>query len=174
MSDDEILRKRAARLARPVELAAQDGTPAILVRIHDQRYAFPLVDVRRAAVVATVTPLPHVPAIVLGLAVSDGEVCAVFDAGLWAGGLRRTRLERIAVLLLGSSESPLVLAVDALEGSSMLPHGISRSANAPPWLLGITDDGVLAVRVADLLADPMFTPGNQLIDGAVDDHHKED
>lgn len=174
MTDSQILRSRAARLARPLAVAAHDGTPAIVVRINDQAYAFPLAEVRRAAVVAAVTPLPHVPPVVLGLGISDGEVLAVFDGRIWAGGQRRPRLDRIAVLLLGSATAPLALAVDALVGSTVLPLELTRSATAPPWLLGLTGDGVLAVHVAALLEDPMFTPGNRPIEGAVDDHHKED
>ena len=174
MSDEKILHRRAARLAKPIKVEADDGTPALLVRINEQHYAFLLADVRRAAVVTMVTPLPHVPAVVLGLGILDGEVHAIFDSRIWSGGARRTQLERIAVLILGPSESPLALAVDSLAGSTVLPPRLQRSANAPPWLLGLTDDGVFAVRIAALLADPMFTSGNHPIQGAVDDHHEED
>ena len=173
MRDDELLRLRAARLARPSVAIADDGTPAVLVRIHDQQYAFPLADVRRAAVVAMVTPVPHAPTVVLGLGVSDGEVRAIFDGRIWAGGPSRTERERIPVLLLGPSSAPLALAVDAHVGSTTLPRALTRTASAPDWLLGLTADGVLVVRVAALLEDPLFSPGNRPIEGVVDDHHEE-
>lgn len=162
MNDDELLARRAARLARPTTASVQ-GRPAMVVAIGAQQYAFPLDEVRRAAVLGSLTRLPHVPPIVLGLGTLDGEVVAVFDGAVWAGGPPRVPTERTPVLVLGTSTAPLVLAVDAFASSVVLPAHVPPSAT---WLQFITDDGVLAVDVPTLLSDPVFSPR-----GAADDRH---
>ncbi len=160
MTDDERLLARAARLAVPVAIEDPDhGRSAIVVMIVGQRYAFPLADVRRASILGPITVLPHVPPIVLGLATSDGDVRAVFDGRVWAGGTRRSVMENTPVLILGTAVAPLVLAIDSFAGSMILgTHKPPAGAPAATWLHGVTDDGVLVVDVAALLRDPAFSP----------------
>ncbi len=163
-TDRDILVARAKRLAVPVgEIAATDGRSAIVVEIDAQRFAFPLVDVRRALVLGPLTELPHVPPIVLGLGTADGDVLAVFDGRVWAGGSRRPAADLTPVLILGTAQAPLAFAVDRFAGSLALPG----AGSADPE---ITADGVLIVRVDALLADPRFSSVTSL-EGTADDHH---
>ncbi|GEM_PF-4573659 len=169
MTDRDILLARAKRLAVPVgELAATDGRTAIVVEIDAQRFAFPLADVRRALVLGPLTELPHVPAIVLGLGTADGDVLAVFDGRVWAGGTRRPAAAHTPVLILGSAQAPLAFAVDRFGGSLALPPRRDGSTDQE-----VTDEGVLIVRVDALLQDPRFSLVTSS-EGTADDHHQED
>jgi len=166
-SDRDVLAARAKRLAVPiVEDMASEGHSALVVEIDAQHYAFPLVDVRRALVLGPLTELPHVPAIVLGLGTADGDVLAVFDGRVWAGGSRRPSADRTPVLILGPAQAPLALAVDRFAGSLALPASTATTG----WLQQVTEDGILIVRVEALLEDPAFSVAK----GTVDDHHQED
>ncbi|MEO8701148.1 MAG: chemotaxis protein CheW [Kofleriaceae bacterium] len=160
----EVLRARARRLARPVEeTTGGGGASAIVATIGSQQYAFALTDVRRAAVLGALTPLPHLPPIVLGLGISDGDVVAVFDARVWTGSPRRPPSNKLAVLLLGSTIAPLALAVDAFAGTITLEPVIRpAAASTTSWLRGVTADGVLVVDVPALLQDPLFSFDTQL------------
>ncbi|HET9989676.1 MAG TPA: chemotaxis protein CheW [Kofleriaceae bacterium] len=166
-TDADLLAARAKRLAVPiVEDTASDGHSAIVVEIDAQRYAFPLADVRRALVLGPLTELPHVPPIVLGLGTADGDVLAVFDGRVWAGGSRRPSADRTPVLILGPAPTPLALAVDRFVGSLTLPASTATAG----WLQQVTEEGILIVRVGALLEDPAFS----VSEGTVDDHHQED
>lgn len=168
-TEDELLAARAKRLAVPiVEDTSSNGQSAIVVEIDGQRYAFPLADVRRAAVFGPLTELPHVAPIVLGLGTADGDVLAVFDGRVWAGGARRPSADRTPVLILGPAQTPLALAVDRFAGSLALP----LPAASTGWLQQVTEDGILIVRVSALLEDPAFSSGI-ISEGTVDDHHQE-
>ncbi|MEJ7602054.1 MAG: chemotaxis protein CheW [Kofleriaceae bacterium] len=175
-ADGEVLLRRAARLARRLDTTrAEAGVPAIAVRIGDQNYAFPLTGVRRVEIFATITPLPHVPAAVLGLGASDGEVLAVFDGRAFAGvASRAARGEHVPVLILGSASTSLAIAVDELGGLTDVAGSLVRAPGSPPWLLGLTHDGVLVVDVQALLQDPMFASGNRSIEGVVNDDQEQD
>jgi chemotaxis signal transduction protein len=167
-SQQEILAARAKRLAVPIsEATSIEGHSAIVVEIDAQRFAFPLADVRRALVIGPLTELPHVPPIVLGLGTADGDVLAVFDGRVWAGGTRRPSADHTSVLILGSAQAPLALAVDRFAGSFALPPALVSSTG---WLQQISEEGILIVRVSALLADPMFSL-RAVSEGTVDDHH---
>ncbi len=154
MTDAELLAARARRLAVPIsEVTASVGRAAIVAEIGAQQFAFPLVDVRRALVLGPLTELPHVPPNVLGLGTADGDVIAVFDGRIWAGGSRRPSSEHTPVLLLGPARAPLALAVDRFAGSLALPPAVEATG----WLEQVTADGVLVVRVTSLLEDPAFS-----------------
>jgi chemotaxis signal transduction protein len=166
-TDQDTLAARAKRLAVPItDDTSSDGHSAIVVEIDAQRFAFPLADVRRALVLGPLTELPHVPAIVLGLGTADGDVLAVFDGRVWAGGSRRPSADHTSVLILGPAQTPLALAVDRFAGSLALPP----PATSTGWLQQITEDGILIVRVSALLADPVFSL-RTVSEGTVDDHH---
>ena len=110
------------------------------------------------------------PPIVLGLGTADGDVLAVFDGRVWAGGARRPRSDHTPVLILGPARAPLALAVDRFAGS--LARAVAVEG-APGWLREVSADGVLIVRVDAMLRDPRFafvTPS----EGTADDHHQKD
>lgn len=143
--DDEVLRARAARLARPLEAETVERA-ALLVTIAAQSYAFELADVRRTSMISKITRLPHVPPIVLGLGRLEGDVVAVFDGRVWAGGSPRATLDDVPVLAL-SGPRPLVLAVDELNGLVSLPPGAGT----------LTREGVVVVDTRALLENPAFS-----------------
>jgi chemotaxis signal transduction protein len=171
MNNREILVARARRLAVPIaEEVSGHGLSALVVEIDAQRFAFPLADVRRALVLGPLTELPHVPPIVLGLGTADGDVIAVFDGRVWAGGTRRPAADHTPVLILGPARAPLALAVDRFAGSLSLP---APGDGPSGWLREVTPDGVLIVRVDALLRDPRFSLA-MAPEGTTDDHHQED
>ncbi len=171
MDHEAIFARRAKALAAPLqETRVEQSSLAIVVVIGAQRYAFPVEHVTRVTTVHRITPLPHVPPIVLGLGNCDGEVLAIFDAGVWCGLPRRVAEPPLSVLVLGRAGERFAFAVDALAGS------LTTENLAPPppsphrtWLRGITADTSLVVDVAVLLRDPLFAPGNPTIAGAVDE-----
>src|SRR5512139_2066840 len=97
-----VLRARARELARP---PAQEDPSVRMVEIVEftlgaERYAFPASAVREVFNLTEITPLPSVPAFVMGVTNLRGRILSVIDVRrlLELGGVGLTNLNRAIVL----------------------------------------------------------------------------
>ena len=80
-SAEEVLRDRAASLAREAEQSAEvDLLSLLLFRVADEWYAVPLSDVREIMQDFSITPIPCVPDFIQGVTNVRGEILSVTEA----------------------------------------------------------------------------------------------
>lgn len=157
----EILRSRARALARPMANAASAATIEIVeLRVAQERYALETRHVLGVSPLRQLTPLPGVPAFVLGIVSLRGHVVPVLDIRrffeLPQPGLND--LHDIVLVAGGGLEFGLMtdavvgvytLAVDALQPPPPNFTGI-RSA----YLKGVTAQRLVVLDLERVFADP--------------------
>jgi chemotaxis signal transduction protein len=163
MEPDDVLRRRAAALARkPVERDIGARSRALVAVIGAQRYAFPIEHVLRVLSVGRCTPVPNAPPGIVGVAKLEGKIVAVFGGRTWRGLPEAVHADS-PVVVLGTRDSPLVLLVDSVDGTIDVPEDVRDLRDAgEPWLRAIVDDVLLVVvpRLIELLAEQR-TPREQ-------------
>jgi purine-binding chemotaxis protein CheW len=161
-SAEELLRSRARRLAQPMAAPAafDAGMPVLSFRLSAERYAIETKYVHSVRRAATLTPLPLAGEHVLGLTNVQGELLVVFDLRVLFG-LARGRLgDTIALMILGTAEPELGVLVDELSSVDQLDQAqlfqplMAADSNARAHVRGVTQDALLVLDGAALLADP--------------------
>ena len=161
MSDRDILRARAAALAKPVLEAGQRGRIMATFSLAGAQLALDLRFLREALRVPALLPLPGAP-LVQGLALLRGEVLPVFFLGPLLGlpSAAAQPGPGARLLVLGEEQPELGLVVDEISGtrefleSEVSPLGAGAAGSSP--CLGLAPDGTLLLDGARLLADPRF------------------
>lgn len=168
----ELLLARARDLAREKTPAECDDGAAIEVLefgLADETYAFELDYVREVGALVELTPLPGVPASILGLTCVHGQIIAVIDLrkvfGLPERGLRDSR--QVLVLQSATMEfgvlAERVAGVRRLSLAGLQPSLPTLTDVRAAYLKGIAPDGTVVLSAARLLADPHLV-GQQLND----------
>ncbi len=155
--DSATLARRAAELARPLPVMAAlpTGDAAVVALLGGQRLGFPSRFVQEAVTITEITPLPGLPAHVLGLANIRSRVLPVFTLlplfRLPAGAEPATQL-----LLIKFERGEFAVPIDQLEGIQAVdPASLQRSFSgaAEALVLGVADDGLLLLDVPALAAE---------------------
>lgn len=123
--DERLLDERTAALARKLTLRMESerGQMLVLMKVAGERFAIAPEAVRAVAELRRVTPLPHMPARVLGLTSRAGAIIPVFDLRAVLG-LPLTNLPEYGrIVLLGGDDDQAAIAVDELEGNEELRDG---------------------------------------------------
>lgn len=169
----EILKERARLLAQPVAaLQAPTAKRSVVTfGLGLERYALETRFVQRVQRFAELTPLPGSAPHVLGLASVRGELLVVFDLRVLLG-LPRPQLGDLSrMLVLGEERPELAVVADslddveALDESELLELPGSTSAEARPYLLGVTRTALLVFNGAVLLGDPRLYVDDETISG---------
>jgi purine-binding chemotaxis protein CheW len=171
--DTEILARRTAALARPVATAEAEGVECLVVRSGGQRYAVELTSVLSASQLTRLAPAPFAPPEVAGLTMVGNTVCPVFHLHRVLG-LRTTALsEHGRLVLLGTEPAPLALAVDVAEAIVRLRedrlHGAPEGGRTRELARGVTDDGIVWLDHALLMAHPTLVLDVASHDPSTDD-----
>jgi purine-binding chemotaxis protein CheW len=157
---EHILKARARQLARSAAVEEAGASIDVLVfRLGAETYAVEPQHVARVHALEHLTPLPGLPAFVLGIARVRGEMISVLD-------LRRLfelpeqglgQLNRLIVLQ--SAHMRFGVLADAIEGMRRLPRG-GLLASLPTlkgvrarYLLGVSEERIVVLDAARLLAD---------------------
>jgi purine-binding chemotaxis protein CheW len=159
----QVLRARAAALARPAAASADDGgADALEVLVFDvggERYAVATAWVAQAVAMPALTALPGVPNYVAGIVPWRGQVLAAVDLrSLLALPLTRLADPAGLVVLQGAGMEFGLLA-DAIVGVQRYPQAaLERSLPGlenirPGYLLGVAPDRTAILDAAALLAD---------------------
>jgi len=159
-SVNAILRARAEQLARPPEATAQ-GTHILEIlefTLGKERFAFASSCVREVFPLTEITPLPGLPAHVLGVVNVRGRILSVMDIRrlLEFGNVGLTNLNKAIILHHGDMELAVladevtgVYAIDVDEGQHTLP---TLSLSQEAFLYGVTKDRVVVLDAEKLLA----------------------
>ncbi len=156
-----ILKKRAQELAREPERRekAEEMLEVIEFDLANERYAFPLAQVREVSLLRELTPVPCAPSFVLGIMNLRGEIRAVIDLkkffDLPTAGI--TELNKI--ILIERDDIRLGVLADAIRGVRNIPLcdlqpalPTLRDVRAD-FLLGITSDRLVVLDPAKILSD---------------------
>jgi purine-binding chemotaxis protein CheW len=159
-SVNAILHARAEQLARPPETEAQ-GTHILEIlefTLGKERFAFASSCVREVFPLTEITPLPGLPAHVLGVVNVRGRILSVMDIRrlLEFGNIGLTNLNKAIILHHGDMELAVladevtgVYAIDVDEGQHTLP---TLSVSQEAYLYGVTKDRVVVLDAEKFLA----------------------
>ncbi len=164
-----VLRRRAEALAKRGLTARSTARsePLLVFTLNAERYAVTAEALVEISKLEQCTPVPGVPAAVLGLISHRGELRAIIDLaallGLKTEGDRRTGF----VLLLRQAEFQTGFRVDAVEeistvDTATIQTGFSGGdAGAVRFASGVTRDGLTLLDVKALLTHETLGPANR-------------
>ena len=166
MSEEDWLSLRTAALARPRDLAHADDAvdegqarlAVLRVTAAGGRYGVDLRWLRAVRTLRRLARLPQAPAHVAGLVGHEGVVLPVFHLAAVLGAPLAALPERGQALILGREGDLVAVAVDevgetrelAADEIREVPTSVSERLRSV--LLGATDDGLLLLDSAALLA----------------------
>jgi purine-binding chemotaxis protein CheW len=159
----QVLRARAAALARPLAEPAEDGgadaIEVLAFEVGGERYAVATGWVAQASAMPPLTALPGVPNYVAGIVPWRGQVLAAVDLRSLLA-LPLTRLaDPAGLVVLQGADMEFGLLADAIVGVQRYPQArLERSLPGlenirPGYLLGVTPDRTAILDAAALLAD---------------------
>lgn len=153
--DEQLLAERAARLARPLEQAADSATVEVMTfDLCGENYALATEQLREVFAAREVTPLPCTPAWVSGILNVRGHILTVLDlAGLL--GLQ-SLAEPETVLVLNGRQGDVALLAGDVTGVRVLPAAafeFSTALSNTPYVRGMTSDGLILLDARLLLDD---------------------
>lgn len=155
----DLLERRAALLARPVDLAHEEARLDVVVVTvaGGRRYALEVRHVRQVVRGEALSWLPASGSDLVGVVPVQGEAVPVADLAAVLG-LAAADPARPLVLVLAGDHPPVGLLVDDVLTTMSLPESEVRShhaseAEAATSERGITRDGIVLLDAAALLAD---------------------
>lgn len=147
----EVLRSRAADLARPVKPPrADDVNAAIIFELGGQRYAVVAKAVLQIVALRELTPLPSAPLPLFGLTQWRGDVLTVLDVREILGVSRRGLPDLGRVIVVDGHDRVFGILADAARDVRDIDFGDVQplpadDADHGRLVSGITDDGVLVI-----------------------------
>ena len=161
-ADQRILKARARELAREPErtVTAEETIEVIEFDLADERYAFPLAQVREVSLLHDLTPVPCTPSFVLGIINLRGEIRTVIDLKKFFDlpGAGITDLNKI--ILIQREDIHLGILTDAIRGVRRIPLDTLQPTLPTltdlraDYLRGITSDRLVVLDAAKILSDP--------------------
>lgn len=151
----ELLRQRAAELARPVKTPDDSGrVTAVMFELGRESYALAATVVLEVFVLRAISPLPGAPAPLFGVTQWRGDVLTVLDLRDALGSPRRGVTDLSRVLVVDGPDRRFGVLADAARGAADLATDQIRSLpddQEGTLLRGITDAGVLVIDEKALL-----------------------
>lgn len=123
---EQILRRRAASLARETEEAEESDRLALLLfRLDEEWYAVHVSDVREIFQDYEVTPLPGVPPHILGVVNVRGEILSVTDPArlMQTGTVQIDGAQRPPAIVIFHEDVVTAMVVDEIGDIAEVPHG---------------------------------------------------
>ena len=157
-----ILKARAQALAQEpqTEAGAEATLEAVEFDLAEERYAFPLAQVREVSLLRELTPVPCTPPFVVGIINLRGEIRTVIDLKRFFDlpGAGITELNKI--ILIESGGLQLGILTDAIRGVCRIPLDDLQPALPTltdlraDYLRGITRERVAVLDAEKILSDP--------------------
>lgn len=163
--------RRAALLAKQVRQArdAHGGSQDryLVVLCGRDRYGVPLEAIETIRSRGAITPLPRVPAFVLGLLAQTGEALTVVDLGRLLRSPPGTGEPSSRLVVVSVRGEAVALRVDEVAGI-IAPADVREFAagEGDSWLTrvhvrGLAEGGVLLLDIVAVLADPRVAVGSR-------------
>jgi purine-binding chemotaxis protein CheW len=165
MTASKVLKARAKELARPPTplRQADEFLEIVEFRLAKERYAIEHALVREVVALKELTPLPCTPGFVRGIVNVRGQIVPVINMkkffDLPEAGITDVHM----VLIVHSGGIELGIEADAVAGvraiplSSIQPSLPTLSGIRAEYLRGVTDENVVVLDAARILADPKIT-----------------
>ena len=158
-----LLLARAKALAREsAGVITTERLEVLEFGLGNETYAFELSQVREVLVLVELTPLPRVPAHILGITQIHGQILAVVDLRKIFGLPERGLQNSWHLIVLQSTTMEFAVVAERITGVRHLPvAGLQPSLPSlndtrASYLKGISADGTAVLSVASLLADPQL------------------
>lgn len=164
----KIMEDRAKALARPVDetAAVVDGIDVVVFTLARESYAITSRFVREVVGFSGFTPVPGVPAHVMGVVNLRGAILAVMDLRPFFNIAAQGVTDMARVIVLGEQRLEFGIVVDATAGHFVLPRAGMRAAAdiagiRSGFITGVSPlasgDACMILDGARLLADERFT-----------------
>jgi purine-binding chemotaxis protein CheW len=177
----ELLEARARQLARVPDEPARAGEVLELVGfvLAGERYGIESRFVREVARLFQFTPVPGMPAFVLGVTNMRGEILALFDLRQLLGVVTEGVTDLGRIVVLGEHRREFGLLADAASEILYVPRASlaqTETAWGRQYLQGVSPDGVIVLDGEALLNDPRLTidQGQQLATRVVSGRNRFD
>lgn len=163
---EDILRRRAERLARTdqSETARKALFQIAVVTVGEEKIGIPVSHLREILRLPPVTPLPGLPAWLLGVTQVRGEIISVLHLGRWLG--LSTGPDPSCLAVLGGPRGPLGMLADRTAGfRDIHEDDIAEDVELSrkwPHIHQVTLDLCAILDVPGILADPRLLVGNEL------------
>ena len=161
-AERKILKTRARELAKEPErgVDAEETIEVVEFDLANERYAFPLAQIREVGVLHDLTPVPCTPAFVLGIINLRGEIRTVIDLRRFFDlpGEGITDLNK--VILIRSGDTELGILADTIGGvrrlatADLQPALPTLTDVRADYLRGITSERLVVLDAVKILADP--------------------
>lgn len=161
----EVLRRRAAKLARPDrdDRPRRDRIEVVEFRVAGERYGIETSYVREVFQVREITPVPCTPPFILGIINVRGRILSVLGVRKLFDLPEREGSEGFRVLILESGTMEFSMLADEIEGITRVSPGDLQAALPTlvgvkaEYLKGITPDRLILLDAGRMLADPALT-----------------
>ncbi|MGH7820352.1 MAG: chemotaxis protein CheW [Candidatus Binatia bacterium] len=163
-----VMEERARLLAR-----APDDAPAagevleiLAFALGSERYAVGTRYVREVVRLVDFTPVPGAPEFVLGVTNLRGAILAITDLRRFFGVPQTGLTDLSRVIVLGGARAEIGVLADeapelrALPAAEILEPPESVGGIGREYLLGVTEDALIVLDAARLLADPRLFAGH--------------
>lgn len=149
------IQEEIARRAEEPEKGPEEMLSVLVFYLSDERYAFPLEVVREVSRVGHITPLPGLPAAVLGATGLRGEVLPVLDLRHMLGLPERPPTAESRLIVVQQGNIVAAMLADRVEDVAALPTSTLQAPPAEaegtsPFLQAIARRGEEVTRVLHL------------------------
>lgn len=150
----EIQEEVARRAERP-GTGPEEMLNVLVFYLSDERYAFPLEVVREIGRIGHITPLPGLPAAILGATGLRGEVLPVLDLRRLLGLPEKPPTSESRLVIVRQEDTVAAMLADRVEDIVALPASALQAPPAEaqgtfPFLRAIARQGKEAIRVLHL------------------------
>lgn len=155
-----ILVQRARALALQEETAAAEaGAATLSFRLSGSSYSLPATAVREVQPLGNCTPLPAVPAFVVGLVNVRGRLLTAIDLRPLLGLPVEPPAASAQLLIISVDDNEIGLVADSVvavrhSASELSPAPASAAGRAVAWVRGVDDDLSIHIDPDLLFADP--------------------
>jgi purine-binding chemotaxis protein CheW len=156
----EILRARAAVLARPLEVAAGGGdeTQFVVFAVGDDRFAIETAFVREVLPLPEVTPLPGAARVFVGIISLRGDIVPVAALERLLGGVGIPLEHSTYLVIVGGERTEIAVLATALHDIlSIDPARLSPVNGERNLVRGVMADGLVVLDANAVMNDPRMT-----------------
>lgn len=160
MTQEDILRKRAAEIALPLQDSDHSLTRSLYLEfaLMPERYAIPAGVIPEVTVLTGFTPLPGAPSFVLGIINLRGRILSVISLNEFLRLPFQGISEMNKVIVIAYKGLEFGILADAVNGLTELaePEILSPPANLTgiygSHIAGVTPDGLIVLEPSSILA----------------------